>query len=124
MVSAFLCDQRGLRAVVGLGCRLPGVWPSATAAAGPPTPTPPQSASGSPHPVRDSPLRHQARPPRWRPQPQALDAARAPEDREGKRARGADGPGQRPAPGLGHGLAESRTVRWTSRGRLQTDPAE
>ncbi len=45
-------------------------------------------------------------------------------DREGKRARCAYGQGQRPAPGLGNSMEEVMTVRLTSRGRVQTDPAE
>jgi hypothetical protein len=44
--------------------------------------------------------------------------------REDKRARCAYGQGKRPASGLGIAMEEVMTVRLTSRGRLQTEPAE
>ena len=45
-------------------------------------------------------------------------------DREDKRARCAYGQGKRPASGLGNSMEEGMPGRLTSRGRLQTDPAE
>jgi hypothetical protein len=85
-------------------------------------PCTPALAAGWTNHVWTRPAVLRSRVPPW-PQPQALEATRKHEEREGERARGAYGQGARLGGGLGNPIGEVRTVRLRSRERLQTGPA-